>query len=194
MSHRFFRPLIAFFSLTLALGPALLGQPAYTPYHFKIVATTLKGTYADGPATVARFNAPVAVAMDLRGNLIIADRDNHAIRQISPEGNVTTLAGLAGHAGSADGAGANARFNKPVSVAVDPSGNILVADSGNYTVRRITPQGIVSTLAGLAGTAGHVDGSAGVARFTGPQTVATDPAGNVWVADFQPIPSYTPGT
>jgi hypothetical protein len=86
---------------------------------------------------------------------------------VTPAGVVTTLAGLAGSFGSADGAGTAARFNGPAGVAVDSAGNVYVADSGNGTIRKVTPTGVVTTLAGLAGSQGSADGTGSDARFGG---------------------------
>ena len=91
------------------------------------------------------------VAVDSAGNVYVADTDNHTIRKITPAGVVSTLAGLAGSLGSADGTGSAARFYHPGGVAVDSGGNVYVADTDNHTIRKITPAGVVSTLAGLAG-------------------------------------------
>ena len=114
----------------------------------------------------------------------MADTDNNTIRKITPAGVVSTLAGLAGNFGSADGTGSDARFYDPSSVAVDSAGNVYVADSGNDTIRKITPSGVVSTLAGLAGSSGSVDGTGSDARFSSPRGVAVDSAGSVYVADL----------
>src|SRR5258708_4857856 len=94
----------------------------------------------------------------------------------------TTLAGQA-LIGSADGTGSAARFNYPSGVATDSSGNVYVADAVNQTIRKITPAGVVTTLAGLAGITGSADGTGSAARFFYPFGVATDSAGNVYVAD-----------
>jgi sugar lactone lactonase YvrE len=96
---------------------------------------------------------------------------------------VTTLAGTA------------AQFNSPSSVAVDSAGNVYVADSGNHTIRKITPGGVVTTLAGLAGAAGDKDGTGMAAQFNGPTSAAVDSAGNVFVADTDncTIRKITPG-
>ena len=152
------------------------------------VVTTLAGTAgqagsADGTGTAARFNEPDGVAVDAAGNVYVADTNNDTIRKITPAGVVTTLAGTAGQAGSADGTGAAAQFNAPEGVAVDGAGNVYVADTGNDTIRKITPAGVVTTLAGTAGQVGSADGTGSAARFNDPDGVAVDGAGNVYVAD-----------
>lgn len=138
---------------------------------------------ADGAAASATFSFPSGLALDSSGNLYVADYGNQVIRKISPGGIVSTLAGTAGDPGSADGVGAAARFKYPRDVAIDSSGNLYVADSGNHTIRRVSPAGLVTTIAGSAGAAGAVDGSGNVARFNGPSGVGVDSAGNVYVAD-----------
>jgi sugar lactone lactonase YvrE len=137
----------------------------------------------DGTGSAARFNSPEGVAVDSAGNVYVADRDNNTVRRINPSGVVSTLAGLAGSPGSEDGIGSIARFNFPVGVAVDSAGNVYVADAGNYTIRMITPAGVVSTFAGLAGSPGSADGTGSAARFSSPEGLAVDIAGNVYVAD-----------
>ena len=138
---------------------------------------------ADGPGADANFRYPSGVATDSAGNVYVADTSNNAIRKITSAGVVSTLAGKAGPWGSADGAGAEARFASPKSVATDELGNVYVADQYNFTVRKITPAGEVSTLAGTARSAGSADGTGAEARFFDPRGVATDIAGNVYVAD-----------
>ena len=137
----------------------------------------------DGTGSAARFDYPTGVAVDGSGNVYVADTDNYTIRKITPAGVVSTLAGLAGTSGSADGTGSAARFDWPHGVAVDGSGNVYVADTGNYTIRMITPAGVVSTLAGTAGSSGSADGTGSAARFNYPYGVAVDGSGNVYVAD-----------
>jgi sugar lactone lactonase YvrE len=121
------------------------------------------------------------VATDSGGNIYVADTSNHTIRKITPAGVVTTLAGSAGISGSADGTGSAARFYYPEGVATDSSGNVYVSDNSNGTIRKITPAGVVTTLAGSAGKWGSEDGTGSDARFTGPNGVATDGGGNVYV-------------
>ena len=153
------------------------------------VVTTLAGTVgvvgsADGTGSAARFNYPYGVATDKTGNVYVADTYNSTIRKITSAGVVTTLAGTAGAFGSADGTGSGARFNYPWAVTVDGAGNVYVADSYNYTVRKITPAGAVTTLAGLAGNPGVIDGTGSGARFGYLYGIAVDNAGNVYVADY----------
>jgi len=148
------------------------------------VVTTLAGTgiagYADGAGTVAKFNAPIGVAVDSSGNVYVVDKWNHRIRKVTRVGEVTTLAG-SGAAGYADGAGATAKFNYPQGVAVDSSGILYVGDASNNRIRKVTPEGLVSTLAGS--TSGYADGAGATAKFNYPQGVAVDSSGNVYVAD-----------
>src|SRR5439155_193118 len=152
------------------------------------VVTTLAGLAgsigsADGLGSAARFYSPYGVAVDSAGNVYVADTFNDTIRKVTPGGAVTTLAGLAGSGGSADGSGSAARFYYPYGVAVDGAGNVYVADTGNYTIRKVTPGGVVTTLAGLAGSQDGADGTGSAARFSYPSAVAVDTAGNIYVAD-----------
>lgn len=137
--------------------------------------------HKDGPAAEALFDAPHGLAVDANGNLLVADTINHTIRKISPQGLVTTFAGSPGQSGSTNGTGSAARFHLPGGVAVDPRGNVYVADSGNHVVRKITPDGVVSRLAGAPGMVGSTDGTGDFARFTNPASIFADAAGNVYV-------------
>jgi len=121
-----------------------------------IAGATTAG-FANGPATDARFRLPWRSTVDKAGNIYVADRDNHCIRKIAADGTVSTLAG-SGTAGFADGSKDAAMFNQPLDVAVDDAGNVFVADNLNHRIRKITPDGQVSTLAG-DGTAGYADGN-----------------------------------
>jgi sugar lactone lactonase YvrE len=137
--------------------------------------------YADGPAAEAKFNGPRSVTVDGAGNVYVADTGNHCIRVVSPDGQVSTLAG-AKEPGYADGQGAEARFSFPAGIAVDAEGNLYVADTANHRIRRITPDGVVTTLAG-SGEPGDADGPAGETQFRGPEGVVVDAGGNLIVAD-----------
>ena len=147
------------------------------------VVTTLAGSGVsgsdDGTGTAASFNSLNGVAVDSTGNIYVADSRDNKIRKITPEGVVTTLAG-SGVSGSDDGTGAAASFNYPEGVAVDSSGNVYVGDSRNHKIRKITPVGVVTTLAG-SGRQGSRDGTA--ASFKNPSGVAVDTSGNIYVAD-----------
>src|ERR1035441_1493907 len=152
------------------------------------MVTTLAGTagitgHADGIGGNASFNGPVGVATDSTGNVYVADYGNDIIRKVTPNGVVTTLAGMAGTAGDADGIGANASFSLPYGIATDSAGNVFVAEMSSHTIRKITPAGVVTTLAGKAGVTGPADGIGADANFFFPHGVATDKAGNVYVAD-----------
>lgn len=137
----------------------------------------------DGAKGTAKFNSPKGISVDSFGNLYVTDTGNHTIRKISPIGIVTTFAGSAGEIGSVDGSKVVARFNTPYGVAIDSSDNIYIADNGNNTIRKITPEGGVTTFAGSAGLPGNKDGIGNVARFNSPIGMAVDSSGNVYVAD-----------
>src|SRR5664280_277648 len=154
-----------------------------------LTVSTLAGqalTYgsADGLGSGARFFYPSGTATDNAGNFYVADTDNHTIRKVvAATGTVTTLAGLAGVSGSADGTSSDARFQNPSGVAVDGAGNVYVADTLNHTLRKVTSAGVVSTLAGTPGSSGSTDGTGSAAQFQGPQGLAIDSASNLYVAD-----------
>ena len=145
------------------------------------VVTTLAGSAgnygsADGAGSAARFGSrdnvsPTGVAVDNLGNLYVADSANDTIRKVTPAGVVTTLAGSAGNYGSADGAGASARFYAPYSVATDSTGNVFVVDLANHSIRKINTDGAVTTI-----------GSA--ENFKAPIGIAVDKTGILYVADL----------
>ncbi|MBI4911911.1 MAG: hypothetical protein HY823_04165 [Acidobacteria bacterium] len=137
----------------------------------------------DGPGNLARFNGPFGIAMDVAGNLYVSEIWTHTIRKITPAGEVSTVAGSAGLAGSTDAVGTAARFSAPVGLAMDSFGNLYVADSGNLTIRKITSTGEVSTVAGTPGYGGSSDGFGPNARFHSPEYLACDASGNLYVTD-----------
>ncbi|MGO4395254.1 NHL repeat-containing protein [Variovorax sp. M-6] len=147
--------------------------------------TTLAGSLtagsSDGKGSAASFSNPTGVAVDANDNVYVADFENNLIRKINSLGEVTTLAG-SGAAGSKDGVGADATFDGPVSVAVDARGNVYVGDYLNNMIRKITPSGSVTTLAGSR-TEGSADGIGSAASFSNPAGVAVDANGSVYVAD-----------
>jgi len=154
--------------------------------------TTLAGQQAtggllDGTGTGARFNYPQGLTVDSAGTIYVADTLNHNIRKISQTGVVTTLAGggtgSVGVNGYVDATGTAARFNSPMAVAVDSSGNVFVADSANNRIRKITPAGVVTTVAGN-GTAGYQDGYGKAdTMFSAPRGIAIGSDGRLYVTD-----------
>jgi sugar lactone lactonase YvrE len=156
------------------------------------VVTTLAGSAgnqgsSDGTGTRAQFNLPRGIVLVSAGNLAvniyIADTGNNTIRMIDQNGGVSTLAGTAGSSGSDDGSGQRARFSQPYGLAIDSAGNIRISDNGNQLIRTVSLTGVVSTLAGAAGTAGDANGSGSKASFNQPKGIAADAANSIYVAD-----------
>jgi DNA-binding beta-propeller fold protein YncE len=137
----------------------------------------------NGPRSTALFYGPFSIAMDGLGNIYVGESFNHAIRKISVDGMVSTLAGDPKESGSADGLATAARFSSLGGLAVDKTGTIFVSDSENHTIRKITPEGMVSTLAGSAGITGREDGTGTTARFNRPAGIALNQSGNIYVVD-----------
>ena len=157
------------------------------------VVTTIAGSAgvpgsADGTGSDARFDRPASVAVGRGGYVYVADANNHTIRQVTPAGVVTTVAGLAGVAGSADGTGSDARFALPLGLAIDQNNNLYIADDINFTVRKMTPARNVTTLAGVPGAYGLVDGVGPAARFAIVVAIAVDSSANIYVADGMSFP------
>jgi sugar lactone lactonase YvrE len=152
----------------------------------------LGGGYRDGSAQQALFRKPQALAMDTAGNLYVSDADNQRIRVITPQGDVSTLAGSGptgtDAGGYADGVASASLFDEPNGLYVGPVGVVYLADSDNHCIRKITPQGIVTTVAGQCGSGtllgNYADGLTSTALFSRPMDVVVDLAGNVYVADY----------
>jgi sugar lactone lactonase YvrE len=141
---------------------------------------------ADGIGSQARFGFLWGLASDTHTNLYVVDLGNETIRKLSPLGTnwyVTTLAGTPGVPGMNDGTNGDAQFTYPRGLAADAAGNVFVADTGNHSIRRITPSGVVTTIAGSRPNIGSVDGLGNVAQFLFPNWVAVDPSGALYVAD-----------
>ena len=148
--------------------------------------------YVDGVGTSARFGSPHAIVSDSSGNIYIAEEYNNRIRKMNTQGVVTTFAG-SGTAAFADGTGVGASFNKPKGVAVDSNGNVYVADNLNYRIRKITPGGVVTTLAGNGGQ-GVNDGTGTGASFLFLYAIAIyNATGDLFVADGSRIRKVTQG-
>jgi sugar lactone lactonase YvrE len=164
-----------------ALLVLLTGDALAQPLVFTHFAGSTSGGHVDGTGSAARFSSASGIAVDGAGNIYLADGANNAVRKVSPTGAVTTLAG-SGSPGSADGTGAFASFASPYGVAVDPAGNVIVADAANNRIRKISPGRVVTTVAG-SGSIGRADGAGWIASFSFPLGVAVDGTGTIYVAD-----------
>lgn len=143
------------------------------------MAGTAEPGYADGPGSTARFNWPVRLTVDALGNVYVAEFGNHKIRLVTPEGDVTTIAGSS--QGFADGTGTEAKFDSPHGIAIDANGTMYIADGGNNKIRKISKAGVVTTLAGS--DMGFADGTGSAAMFNSPGGVDIMANGNILVAD-----------
>lgn len=147
------------------------------------VVSTLAGSsfgYSDGTGAAAQFKNPWAICIDPQGNLYVSDLANYRIRKVTLAGVVTTFAG-SGVEGDADGTGVNAQFRAPAGMCADAQGNIYLADDQSHRIRKITPAGVVTTIAG--NTAGFADGTGTAARFNSPRGITIDAQGNLYVSD-----------
>jgi DNA-binding beta-propeller fold protein YncE len=166
----------------------LTRKPTPTPVGWRAHVTTIAGdgtprVRESNQPTQAAFSDPFGVAVAKDGTVYISDAgESNRIVAISPEGRLNIFAGGAGGEGFGDDKGGSAAFNTPSGLALDREGNLYVADTGNNSVRKVSPEGHVQTIAG-DGTAGYLDGPARQARFNGPVGVAVDAKGNVFVAD-----------
>lgn len=149
------------------------------------VVSTLAGSsqgFSNGTGTSAQFNLPMGIAVGANGTVYVADSNNHRIRKISASGVVSTLAGDT--SGFSNGTGMAAQFNYPEGIVIDASGNLIVGDSGNHRIRKVTTAGVVTTVAGT-GVYGFADGLANVAKFNAPSGLAIDASGTIYVAEKQ---------
>ena len=137
------------------------------------------------PPGDASFHSPTGVAADATGNLFVANNLGSTVLKITPSGHAAIFAGKPNTIGSLDGVGASARFHTPLSIALDPAANLYVADKDNSNIRKIAPDGTVSTLAGAIRESGRADGLGSVARFAAPRALAVDASGTVYVADTE---------
>lgn len=171
-----------------ALGNLFISQ-AFNHVLLKITPGGVKTTFAgsgnrgtqDGKGTAASFNVPTGLVADAAGNIYVADGGNSIIRKIAPDGTVSTFAGNKSIAGAIDGKGIDASFKSPNGLTIDVLGNIYVADTGNNLIRRITPDGVVTTVAGSS--SGKVNDIGKKAKFFAPLGVAVDALGNLFIAD-----------
>lgn len=137
------------------------------------------------PLTILTVDSEYAggCAIDGAGNVYIAETSRNTIRMATPGGGSETFTGSPGLEGGEDGRRNSALFRQPAGLATDGAGNLYVADTGNHTIRKSTPEGVVTTLAGVAGDKGFADGAGTAARFNAPKNIAIDRAGNLYVTD-----------
>ncbi len=165
--------------LLLLSAEALRAQDSVTT----LAGQALISGAVNGTGTNALFNDPAAIIANANGTFFVADSQNDAIREVTTNGVVTTFAGDLGVAGSQNGTGTNAQFDAPSGLALDANGNLFVSDTGNNTIREITPAGAVSTFAGVPGFGGYAGGAAGSALFSSPLGIVVATNGTVFVAD-----------
>lgn len=137
----------------------------------------MAGSKGSADGTAARFSGPTNLCLSSNGTLFVTDGLNNTIRAVAPNGVATTVAGAPGKKGNTDGKAADARFNCPHGIATDAAGNLYVTDTFNHTVRKISPGGDVTTLAGTADESGSADGLGPAARFKNPSGIAVDGQG-----------------
>ena len=158
------------------------------------IVSTYAGTgasgYVDGLSSLAQFNGPIDVCADDSGYIYVSDFTNQYIRKISFDGIVSTIAGD-GYFGFADGIGAAAQFNNPVSIKIDKEGNLIVADQSNSSIRKVTPAGVVTTIAG-SGIGGYQDGDAMNAQFRFPAGIGIDEFNNIYIGEYGRIRKLSP--
>src|SRR5262249_47616264 len=178
---RLFFPVLV---LVFAAAAFSAGAAIFEPYAISTVAGWGDNSdTVDGPRHTAKFNDPHGLAVDTAGNVYVVEVAGHVIRKITPQGVASTFAGKAGEPGIADGTGGDARFNSPQGVAIGPDGMIYVADTLNQTIRKITPDAVVTTFAGHPGVPGFRDGVGLGARFDQPAGVTVTEAGDLFVAE-----------
>jgi sugar lactone lactonase YvrE len=169
--------------VTVTVGGKKGTGPAFN-YLYTITVSTLAGNgnmgFVDGNGTTSEFNWPSGICADSLGNIYVADWYNNRIRKITPSGLVSTFAGST--QGSADGDAATAKFKNPAAICMDGQGNFFVTDEGNHRIRKITPSGVVSTVAGSS--QGFADGNGQAAQFNSPIGICIDGKGNLYVGDY----------
>ena len=177
--------------LTSLAGAGLVPTPARAAVHPTLALVGLAGdgqsAFAGdgGPASAAHLNGPRGVAVAADGDVFIADSDNNRIRRGTPSGMISTVAGTGDAGFSGDGGPAlAAHLSRPFGVAVDPSGTLFIADTDNNRIRKVSPDGVISTIAGTGVAAFSGDNGPGVdAQLNSPRGLAVDPAGHVVIAD-----------
>jgi streptogramin lyase len=148
-----------------------------------IAGQPMQTGYADGEALKSIINRPHGLTVDNNRNVYFCDMKNHTIRKITPKGIVSTIAGKNGESGMIDGKGQNSRFNMPEGIAINSKGELFVADTYNFTIRKIDLEGNVSTIAGKGSEAGYINGPREKSRFNMPLGIAIDRLDNIFIVD-----------
>jgi sugar lactone lactonase YvrE len=184
MILRFWCNLLTCAATSAFLALATLANADVAGYQFAPLAGRPDGYsgFVDGTGSSASFTGAGSIVRDTSGNLFVADRDNHAVRMVSPSGVVSTFAGNGTH-GCTDGTGRDARFGAPTALAFAPDGDLLVTDSDYHVIRRISPAGQVTTVAGIRNSSGYRDGATEQALFDSPEGIAVGADGTIYVAD-----------
>ena len=168
----------------MALTPPASAAPVPPRYPLSILAGTgTSGTPTAGTATSSRLNEPMGVAVDSSGNVYIADRANHRVEKVTSGGTLSVFAGTSSGGAPTAGAATSSRLNNPSGVAVDSSGNVYIADTYNHRVEKVTPEGVLSIIAGTGTSGAPTAGTATSSRLNQPMGVAVDSSGNVYIAD-----------
>jgi sugar lactone lactonase YvrE len=153
----------------------------YSGYVYNIAGTPCQTGFADGYGSQALFNDPLGICTDGQGNFYVADTYGQRIRKVTAGGLVTTIAGSQ-RQGTADGTGTDATFFQPSAICIDSNGNLYVADTQNHLIRKVTPSGVVTTIAGTS-HAGKADGAGTAASFNTPFGICVDAQGTLYVSD-----------
>lgn len=161
---------------------ALTTQAQGQQWRFETFAGSTPG-FEDGNGKAAKLHSPEGIAIDAKGNLFVTEYRTSLVRKIDPQGNVSLLAGQPMKTGFADGPGLQSLFDRPHGAAVDKQGNVYVCDMKNFLIRKIAPDGTVSTYAGKQGVSGTKDGVGTEAELSMPEAVVVDSRGNLFVTD-----------
>jgi len=153
-----------------------------------MVVSTFAGTTGSPGTSASLLSSPNGVAVITSSSidtLYVTDYGSSTIRKITSSGTISTLAGYSGDTGTSNGSGTGARFYQPVGIAVDLSGNLLVADTYNHGIRKVTTSGVVTTLAGELAVSGNEDESGTSAHFYRPSGLCVDSTGYAYVTDYK---------
>ncbi len=172
-------------SFTIAAATPTTPSITNVPFRLSFFAGNgYAGTATEGTATSSLLNGPNGVAVDASGNVYIADSGNNRIEKVTPQGTLSVFAGTGTSGTPTEGTATNSKLNSPGGVAVDSSGNVYIADSGNNRIEKVTPQGRLSFFAGTGTAGAPTAGTATSSNLNFPRGVVVDSFGNVFIADY----------